>query len=264
MKPINPSSRRALERVLISLMCFAGGCLSVPKPEPASAPHLADNSIYLLHVSGVSGVTVFDAWFAEALKEAGAADDSGVFEWVGDRGILSAIRDIDGNRRIAGDIAKFVTALRRANPHARIALSSESAGAAMVIWALERLPSDVQVDSVMIAQPDVSPGYDLSAAMAHVNHHLFYTTSIFDFGTLGVWTRVLGTVDRVKGPGAGFVGFRAPAGADAAAYQRIVRVPWNPLAILFLHPGSHSTAISPPYARCVLGPMLAADLSGEK
>ena len=64
------------------------------------------------------------------------------------------------------------------------------------------------MDSVMLLQPDISPGYDLSAAMAHVDRHLFYTTSILDFGTLGFWTRILGTMDGVSRR-AGFAGFRA-------------------------------------------------------
>jgi len=264
MNPIKPLIHRVLVPLLVTLLALAGGCVTVPKPDPAQPPHLADNSAYIVHVSGVSGPTIFDLWWLDGLRAAGATDDWTIYDWIGDRGMFHSLDAIDENHRIADDIAAYITALRRANPHARIIMSSESGGTAMIIWTLEKLPPDVHVDSVMLLQPDISPGYDLSAAMAHVDRHLFYTTSILDFGTLGFWTHILGTMDGVKSAGAGFVGFRPPAGADAAAYHHVVRIRWNLLDLFFIHPGSHSTALSPLYARFVLGPKLAEDTKNGK
>jgi hypothetical protein len=245
--------------VMTSLLALAGGCVTVPKPSAINVPHVPENSTYLVHISGVSGVTIFDVWWLNQLKCAGATDRWEVYEWVGDRGIFQALREIDENHRIAGDVANYLTALHHANPRARIILSSESAGTAIAVWALEKLPPDVRVETVLLVAPDISPGYDLSPALAHVDRHLFYTTSVFDFGTLGVWSTILGNMDGVKSAGAGFVGFHPPAGADAAAYQRIVRVPWKLTDIFTAHFGNHSGPMAMLYARNVLGPILVDD-----
>ena len=245
--------------LLAVLLLWAGGCVAVARPDAVAIPRLPENSTYLLHMPGVSGVTLLDIGWLDQLRGVGATDSWEIYEWVGGRSILQALREIDQNRRIARDIAGHLVAFHRVNPHVRIVLVSESAGTAIAVWTLEKLPPDVHVESALLVAPDISPRYDLSAALSHVNHHLFYTTSPLDFGTLGVWSCVLGNMDGVKDCGAGFVGFRAPAGADAAGYQRLIRIPWQLTDILTGNVGNHTGGLSPLFARNVLGPILIQD-----
>lgn len=250
-----------LKRVglLVMIIFLASGCRTTSNPSLAHVPRLPENSTYLLHLPGVSGVTLLDTSWLNQLQCVGATDRWEIYEWVGNRGLFQSLFEIDENHRIAGKIASYLTAVHRANPHVRLVLASESAGTAMAVWTLEQLPPDVQVESAVLVAPDISPRYDLSAAMMHVKHHLFYTTSVFDFGTLGFWSKFLGNMDGVKSVGAGWFGFRAPAGADAAGYQRVVRIRWKIPDILTGYIGNHSGGLSFLYGRFVLGPVLVKD-----
>jgi hypothetical protein len=252
-----PISR--LVRLLLPMLFIAAGCVTVPKPTVANVPHLPENSTYLLHIPGVSGVTLLDTSWLNQLQGVGATDHWEIYEWVGDRKILQAVREVDENHRIAGEIADYLTAVHRANPRTHLVLASESAGTALAVWTLEQLPPDVHVRSALLVAPDLSPGYDLSAAMAHVDHHLFYTTTPLDFGTLGFWSRIVGNMDGVKNVGAGWVGFRAPAGADAVGYRRVVRIRWQIPEIFTGYLGNHSGGLAALYGRFVLGPVLVKD-----
>jgi len=241
-------------------LCLSGtGCVSVAAPKPQDAHAFKPGSTYLLHLSGISGMTIFDRWWLDALEDAGAADRYEVFDWADDGNWIHVLHAVEQNRKAATKVAEFVTAVRRLNPDVRIIMSSESGGVAVALWTLEALPPDVKVDEALLVAPAVSPGYDLSRALDHVSGVVRYTTTPLDVGTLGLWTSVLGNMDGVKSPGAGLVGFCQPAGADPAAYRRLIRVSYNPAWMIWGNLGSHTGAMSSAFARHVLGPMLVED-----
>jgi len=242
------------------LLCSWGtGCISVPAPKPQDAHVLKPGSTYLFHLSGISGMTIFDQWWLHAIEDSGAADHVEVYDWAGSGNWIEVLHAVEQNRKAALKIAEFVTAVRRLNPEVRIIMSSESGGTAVAVWTLEALPADAKVDEVLLVAPAVSPGYDLSRALGHVDGIVRYTTTPLDIGTLGLWTNVLGNMDGVKSSGAGLVGFRKPAGADPQAYRRLVRVSYNPAWMIWGNFGSHTGAMSSTFARYVLGPMLIED-----
>ena len=250
---------RTLLLPLLLLCPLGAGCISVPAPRPVDAPQLKPGSTYLLHLSGISGITIFDTWWLRALQDAGAADRVDTYDWAGPGGWVQVLHAVEHNRKAALKVAEFVTEVRRRNPDVRIIMSSESGGTAVAAWTLEALPDDVKVDEVLLIAPAVSPGYDLSRALAHVTGAVRYTTTPLDFGTLGLWTSVLGNMDGPKGAGAGLVGFREPPGADPHAYRRLLRISYNPAWIIWGNLGSHTGAMSSAFARHVLGPMLVED-----
>lgn len=245
--------------LLLPLWVAGAGCVSVPAPRPQDAHAFKPGSTYLLHLSGISGMTIFDRWWLEAIKDSGAADEVEVYDWAGTPDWIQVLKAVERNRKAAAKVAEFITAVRRLNPDVRIIMSSESGGAAVAVWTLEALPPDVKVDEALLVAPAVSPGYDLSKALNHVNGVVRYTTTPLDVGTLGLWTSVLGNMDGVKSAGAGLVGFCKPARADPAAYRRLLRVRYNPAWIIWGNLGSHTGAMSSTFARHVLGPMLIED-----
>lgn len=117
----------------------------------------------------------------------------------------------------------------------------------------------MKVDQVVLVQPAISPGYDLSRALKHVKRNMYYTSSPGDWFVLGVGTRVFGTSDGQKSDAAGFVGFRPPPTADARQYRKLVEIKYDPAWIRWGDFGSHTGALSTSFAFHVLAPLLTGN-----
>ena len=101
-----------------------------------------------------------------------------------------------------------------------------SAGSAVILNALERLPEGVQVKNVVFFQPSVSASHDLTPALAHISGKLYATCSRRDaiLSTLGV------NADGQSGAPAGRSGFRIASGLTAKQrrlYTKVVNLPWR-------------------------------------
>jgi len=227
-----------------------GGCQGV-SPSQSMPP----GSTYLLHLPGVSGDTVFDRGWMNALRQGGAADRVELFDWTCHDPGLGALQAYARNRHEAVRIAQLISARAAANPTGRIILTAESGGAALAVWALERLPRDLHVDQVLLVQPALSPGYDLSLALKHVREKMYYTSSPGDWLVLGLGTRLFGTSDGRKIDAAGFVGFRSPPGP----YQKLVEVRYEPEWMRWGDFGFHTGGMSTAFAFHVLAPLLVKD-----
>ncbi len=66
------------------------------------------------------------------------------------------------------------------------------------------------VETVVLIAPALSPEYDLSRALRAVRREMVVFWSPLDAIILGPGTSLFGTIDRVRSPGAGMVGFRRP------------------------------------------------------
>src|SRR5207244_4975619 len=116
----------------------------------------------------------------------------------------------------------MIAAAYRADPHRRIIITSHSAGTGIAVWALENLPDNVQIATLLMMQSALSPTYDLSKALAHVRGQAYSFWSILD-PVVGGGTKLLGTVDRVNTEAAGHVGFISPKSADPGQYQKLMQ-----------------------------------------
>lgn len=239
---------------LLILVTFTAGC-----EQNAPVGPLSPGSTYLLHLPGVAGDTMVDRAWMSALKRAGAADAVELFDWTCHDPGIDALQAYSRNHREADKIAKLIAARAAANPTGHIILTAESGGAALAVWALESLPRQVRVDRVLLVQPALSPGYDLSKALKHVKRNMYYTSSPGDWFVLGLGTRVFGTSDGEKTDAAGLVGFRAPPTANARQYGKLVELKYNPAWILWGDFGSHTGGLSTSLAYHVLAPLLQGD-----
>ena len=127
-------------------------------------------------------------------------------------------------------------------------------GAARLI-PLETARGDGMVDEIVMLAPALSPGYDLSAALRRVRGRVWVFWSPGD-PALGQMTRMFGTIDRVQSEAAGRVGFRRPAGADAAQYAKVMSVPYDPAWQRDDNFGDHVGPMSAGFARGMIAPLL--------
>jgi len=243
---------------LLGVLAFAPALAEGREAAEAREARVAPRD-YLLHLPGIAGYRWIDEEMLNGLTEGGYAGELRVHDWPGEKPGLNALLAQEKNRRQAQLVADAIAARRRENPNGRILLTAHSGGAGILIWALEKLPEDVQVDEVVLLAPALSPEYDLSTALSHVRGRLYAFTSQHDGVVLGAGTRAFGTIDGVHGDAAGRVGFRMPDGADEEQYEKLVPMPYDPKWIKAGNIGDHIGPMSRKFARKVLAPLVARE-----
>jgi len=168
------------------------------------------------------------------------------------------LSDVANQRAGSRSVVADVLAWRERRPSAPVYLVGKSGGTGIVVRALEGLPPG-SIESVVLLAPALSPGYDLSAALRAVRREMVAFWSPFDVVVLGAGTCLFGTIDRVRSPGAGMVGFRRPAGLDAeglAEYAKLRQVRWRPGMAMSGYLGGHVGPDSPAFLRKYVVPLL--------
>ena len=221
--------------------------LNVPPPP---------GSVYLVHLPGIAGDTPFDRWWMNALKDGGAADRVELYDWTCHDPWIHALQAYTRNHQQAQRVAELIVSKYRADPRAKLILTAESGGTGVAVWALERLPKNVEVQSLLLIAPALSPEYDLTEALRHVRGKAYAFISGGDWFMLGAGTRLYGTIDGKRTEAAGLVGFHRPPRADAGQYHKLVEMKYDPNWIIWGNFGSHSGGMSSAFARHVLAPLL--------
>ena len=235
------------------LLWSACGCQGMP---PVATRPLPAGATYLVHLPGVAGDSPFDRWWIEALKDGGAADDVELYDWTCNDPWIHALQAYDRNHQQAARVANLIVARLRADPQARVILTAESGGTGIAIWALESLPKDLRIQTLLMLAPAISPRYDLTAALRHVSGKAYAFTSAGDVIILGAGTRLFGTMDGKKTEAAGLVGFRAPPAASPDEYRKLIQIKYDPAWMIWGNFGSHAGGMSATFARHVLAPLL--------
>ena len=226
----------------------------------ARAEASADAKPWLLHIPGISGETGLDRGMIRGLKEGGYAGITEVYDWTCGTPGLPALLARQRNHAQAKKIAEMILSEHEAHPETPIQIVSHSAGAGLLVWALEDLPKDVTVNSVVLLSPALSPDYDLSKALSHVAGKMYVFSSPHDTIVLGAGTRMFGTVDGKKTDAAGDVGFAIPPDADTRQYVKLVPLPYDPAWMKFGNIGDHVGTMLPAFDKAVVCPLLLAAL----
>lgn len=153
-------------------------------------------------------------------------------------------------------LVKRIHEWQEKRPGGTICLVGHSAGAGVILGALEKLDAGVQVERVVLLSPAVSPGYPLEAALSHVRDsmHVFYSDG--DTFWLGWSARNFGAYDRKKEESAGKVGFRLLCDAmTKKVVQHAYEPAWKPLG----HDGGHFGCTRQAFAEQVLGPLVRGE-----
>ena len=192
--------------IAILAVLLSAGCASNPtSPKQTNAP-----PIYHLHLPGIGGETFVHEWWCDEVHRAAPTTQSDVYDWTGHRFPIMVLQAYERNRAEAKKIAEQIATMRREHPAARIVISAESGGAGPAVWALEDLPEDVSVDSVVLLAPALSPEYDLTAALRHVTGSMYVFISEQDNFILAWGTEQYGTIDGKRVQAAGRFGFAQP------------------------------------------------------
>jgi alpha-beta hydrolase superfamily lysophospholipase len=154
-------------------------------------------------------------------------------------------------QRKAEELAELIQARRRQCPRDPLHLMGISAGTAVIVFALEQLPPQTRVDSVVLFAPSISATYDLSDAMAHVNGCLYATSSPRD----GILSGLGVTADGSTDSPAGLHGLRIPARVKRYEhYARVVNLAWRAAYADLGWNGSHTGASTEAFVREVIAP----------
>jgi hypothetical protein len=253
---------RAICLTCIALLLLLAGCagaerIAAPPQTPPPAP-------FHLHLPGISGNRWVDRDLTRGLADGGLRAEIETYDWTTADPGLGSLLSYDRNRSEARKVAGLLVDRYRADPRIRITISSHSGGAAILVWALEDLPSDVMIDSAAMLAPALSPGYDLTGALRHVKKNVYVFYSPYD-PVLGWGTELLGTMDGVKTAAAGRVGFVRPPGADPAQYAKLVPIKYDVDWLKLGNAGDHIGWMSRPFARQIVAPLiLTGQLPGLK
>lgn len=249
---------------VLLLLCISGslctgGCIAnipLPLADPIVPPTDPPGDV-MIHVPGSSGDTVFDRAWTHAVIDGGLNVTLESFEWTTpDNRHLKALRAVERNRQAAKPLADRITVLARSNRSRRIIVTSQSGGPMIAVWALEYLPPDVQIDTLVMLSPAMSPTYDLTKALSRVRRSAYVFTSPHDWIYLGLGTRLVGLMDGVKGIGAGLVGFQRPPGGDPAQYAKLVLFKHQLAWVRYGNFGHHTGALTTFFGRNVVSPLL--------
>ncbi len=161
----------------------------------------------------------------------------------------------------AAEVAAQIAAYKADYPDRPVILVGYSAGGFMAVKVAELLPEDVKLQRVIIAQPSLSPTYDLTVALRHIDDQLvsFYAPS--DWFLSGVFSEAAGTMDRQYEATAGKEGFDDEVAVpDAALRRKLRQVPWSVLWLAYGHDGNHMSIQEYAWNRYIVAPyVLGAD-----
>ena len=189
---------------------------------------------------GVAGGAFSMRGACRALDDAGIPSAVKVHEWGRSLDLFGNLMREKRNRRVAADVAGQITAYREEHEDAPIDLVGYSGGGGFALFVTEVLPEHVRIRNIVLAQPAVSPSYDLGPALRHVDGKLVNHYSQYDFLILGLGTFVFGTMDREHTSSAGMKGFTVEEAVnDPALRQRVEQHRWTCRSILEGHLGDH-------------------------
>lgn len=192
-----------------------------------------------------------------ALRDAGVKSAIRVHDWSKLLGTVVNLVSIQQNRADAERIASEIAAYEAEHLNRPIDLLGYSGGAGMAVFVAEALPDGVRLRNVLLAQPALSPDYDLTPALRRIDGRLvnFYCAS--DVVLLGAGTSVLGTMDRRFEPSAGQGGFRLErAVSDEALRPRVDQRAWSLKTLRSGHVGGHFGILGYEWNRQHVAPLL--------
>jgi pimeloyl-ACP methyl ester carboxylesterase len=248
-------NRTCLELLIAYCCLLASGCAETSK---SSVPHREEipPPDYLLHLPGIAGEQNLDRQFIAGLREGGYTGKTEIYDWTENDPGIRALHSRSRNDKEADAVGRKLETILSDNPRTRIRLVCHSGGAGIAAWALEKLPPELQVETLVFIAPALSQKYDLSKALAHVRTKAYAFTSENDVIILGAGTRLFGTIDGLKEEAAGLRGFTEPAGADKAQYAKLVQMPYRDEWMKLDNLGEHIGAMGRTFARAIISPLV--------
>lgn len=254
-----PTSRslRGVPSIAFGLIALLiGGCISPMSTQRMGPVTPFGREATLIYVPGIGGCGRSDAEWTRGLRVGGYDGKIEVRDWSSRLAPLDALWGHERQRVEARQIAIRIRRLRTESPSSPIVLAAHSAGAGLVVHALEDLPPGTHVDGVVLMAPALSRTYDLTGALRHVHGRADVFCSDRDTLVLAIGTFLFGTVDGIHGEAAGHGGFVRPARSGAAEYAKLHIHRFSRARQLLGDDGGHYGPQSSTVAAVLVAPLL--------
>jgi len=232
-------------------VCCGGGCGS------SDQPYLTDarkDRGYVMVLTGIEGRSRFNEAIAAGLVNGGCPYAVEIYDWTSSWMPLVDQMSVERNQGKSYEVALRVTTYQKAYPDRPVILVGQSGGAAMAIWAVERLHGR-SVDGIVLIAASLSPAYRLDRALEVSRRGIVNFYSERDVFLLGFGTAVFRTMDGSHSASAGMVGFAVPDPMPPA-YARLFQVPFQSKMSATGHYGLHLTSGSERFVREFVTPMV--------
>lgn len=244
-------SYRASAALLAIVFGLLTGCSTAP-----NVSRMANTST-LLVLNGIDGPGPWYNPLVNSLRDAHAADDVEMCNWGGPLMVWANLSFQFVHNQAERHLVKRIAQCRQLSPDGRITLLGHSAGCGVILGALQRLPENTKVDTVVLLGPCVGREHDLSSALSHVTGimHVFYSDR--DMTLLS--TLLTGTYDYAWDGAAGHDGFTGaaalPADLQAHLQQHPYEADWDQLG----HAGGHFGYRKRPFVTAIVAPLAKGD-----
>ena len=265
MRTHSPKNCRheSLLTALVSILLAAClGCGPGPYRIVEAKPRERTGKVFYLDGAGGGGSLVnWGRDLIDTLRKSSKSLTVTNFSWqIGLGAVLDQQASVEYKREQAAKLASQIREYRRKEPLGEVYLVGLSAGSVVVLYALEQLPEDCQVDGVILLASSVCASYDLSQALARTRGKMYVFTSSKD-AVLNGLVPLTGTADR-KYCGldiAGLRGFRMPEGLAEDAqreYRKVVTIRWKPEYERLGHNGGHTDCVKASFVQVEVAPLL--------
>lgn len=127
---------------------------------------------------GIDGRGLHNENICRTLAAKGVPTAVELYDWTAPgRGLLNQY-DLERNRGIAATLAGRVQEYWRQYPGRPVYLVGLSGGTAIAVWTAEALPEGQEFDGVVLMGSSLSPGYDLTKALAHTRNVVTFHSSL--------------------------------------------------------------------------------------
>ncbi len=215
---------------------------------------------YTIVVVGVNGDNSLSAGLAPGLVDGGYPGAVDVIDWTTGYWPLFIYHLRSSERHDAGAraIVDKIAAYQAQHPQGEVNLIGYSAGAAVVLEALEELPQEVEIDRTILLAGAVSPMHNLSPALAHCRLGLWNYYQPQDVVALWAGTLIAGTADGTHLVSAGAIGFFPPADQSAKAlYEaKLIERCYHPDMVRHGSLGGHFQCVTRKFSAGWVAPLL--------
>jgi pimeloyl-ACP methyl ester carboxylesterase len=230
-------------------------CLVTANATAAPEPHF-------IVLPGIEGLSPCARGIVSGLRQSHPDATFEVFDWTTGNAarMLYHVQAWQRNQGVAASLADRIAALQMRQPDRPIILVGHSGGGAMAIMALDQLPPGFKIHQAILLAPDLSPFYPLANALDRTVQGIDVFYSNFDCVVLGAATYMVGTIDRVRTPAAGMIGFRQPTSSDFVSTSlyaaKLHQHGYDPAMSLTGHFGGHLTCTLPEFVNRYVNPVL--------
>lgn len=206
---------------------------------------------------GIEGGALFLGGARRAFREAGYRGAIYTYKWKylwpPEFNLMAYKTNLAGAIRTAEHITDYC----KRYPKKTVHIVAYSGGAGVAVMAVERLAEENRLRNVVLVQPAISPDYNLTETIRHIDGKLINFYSEKDWFYLGIGTRLLGTIDRKNTVSAGLKGFALPAAVrDSSLLSKFEQRPWTEDMKSTGHHGGHMTIVLSKWNKKYVSPYL--------